>query len=199
MCAKGRGGGGTLCFNRSAAIYAVIFLLLGRLSAASPGPAACLGRKDAKRFGKASTPEKRLLILAGIEQRTAGSLWYCLSPWADSWREGGLGPMGPVPKPCSGVPDSLATVDCADQGIEQELAAWAPSGPRSGAALRKTQHILAVAENELGYAEVEAERLTLGLGPIVPNQIKAKRQVLEDLELRITQLLKKSSPAHSSP
>lgn len=185
-----------LRFKHKAAICIVLCLLSGRLGAASSGLPACLRKKDAKRVEKAGGPEKRLLIFAGIAQRTAARLWYCLSPWANTWREGTV--LGLGAPSCSAVEDALAAVDCAEQGIAQELAAWTLRGLNSEAALRKAQYKLALAESELGYAEVEAERLTLGLRPVVPSQIKARRHALEDLELRINQFLKERLPAQGS-
>jgi hypothetical protein len=77
------------------------------------------------------------------------------------------------------------------------LARWKFAIPKQVVALRTAQHELAVVESELGYAEVDAQHLALGLGPVVPNQIKARRHALEDLELKIARLLGGPLPAQS--
>jgi len=181
-------------FSHKAAIYVVLFPLLcnGPVTALR-GQIACGGKRDLKRMQKAKGPEMRLLVYAEIAQEGAARIAYCLSPWANTWRESGLLSMPVRIFQCSGVADMLAAVDCAEQGIAKEVAACAPIGTKRVAALRKAQHELAVAESELGYAQVDSEHLALGLGPVVPNEIKARRHALEDFELKITQLLEGQS------
>lgn len=175
---------------KAAPFLLMLSLLLGRLGAVPSAPHVCLGRKDAKRVEKAKEPEKRLLVYVRTTQRIAGTIWYCLSG-AGAWREVGT-------LECQDFEDMLALLDCAEQGITEELAAWRPSRGKSDAALRSAQKNLWPAKRDLRFAEDDAQRPTLGLGPSVPNQIKARRQALEDIELTIARLLGERRPTGST-
>jgi hypothetical protein len=176
-----------LLFIRLAAFWLVVTL---------PASASCLAKKDAKRVEKARNTEKRLLIYVSIARRSAGKLWGCLSPMASTWQEGSDARMRPTG--CEGVESTLAVLDCVDQGIADQFAALQRNHLQPVAALRWSKNELELAASELAYAEVDARRPSLGLGPAVPNQIKAERQALEDLETTIAGLLEGYSPTNGN-
>jgi hypothetical protein len=165
----------------------ILWLVLGPLSASPLPTPACLGSKDAKRVQKARQQEKRLLIYVGIAQKSAATLWYCLSSGGTPWREAGI--VG-----CQPVGDILAVLGCVEKAIAEELAAWRPGRGSADAALLKAQHNLWLAKSDLRFAEEDAQRPALGLAPVVPNRIKSRRQALEDLELTITRLVGRGPP-----
>lgn len=167
---------------RQTAISTVVWLVLAQQHGAQSAPTwthACLGRKDAKQVEKARDQEKRLLAYVGIARGGASGLWYCLTflRWDERTNIKG----------CPGIDDKLGVIDCATQGIAEELAAWKLLGAKPDAALHKAECELQQSESLLKRAEDDARRL--GLGPVVPNQIKASRRSLEDQELMITKLL----------
>ena len=164
---------------------------------ASPAPPACLAKKDAKHVRKTRDPSERMLLFTSLAQRNATTLWSCLYPWGNVWPE--TGDAGRPVLHCQGVQDMLASLDCVEQGIREQLAAWRAVRTTADLTLRKAREQLERAESALGYAAVDAQRPVLELPPAVSNQIKSKRHEFEDLESEISALVPTRSPPRAGP
>ena len=188
------------------ALLMIFFLIFGPSPDARPAPPACLGKKDAKHVRKAKDPSDRILLYTLLAQRNATTLWSCLYPWGNVWPEGGTagqwppnGSSGGGNLHCQGVQDMLASLDCVEQGIREELPAWRQVRMTADTALGKAREQLEKAESALGYAADDAQRPVLELPPTVSNQIKSKRREFEDLESEISALVPARSPPRARP
>jgi hypothetical protein len=178
-------------------IFSVTLAQPPRALSQVPSAPACLESADRKRVEKAKTAEKQLVVYAEAAERSSWVLWDCVSPMFQSpWKEGTVFALGRIR--CPSIQDSLGAIECAAGGVTGQLAAWSPIGPKAYAALGKAQSALERAQAVLRYAEADARHSAWRLGPVVPNQIKAVGESLEDCEAAIEKLLQRGHATASA-
>lgn len=166
----------------------IVFVLLGACGNNIPAAGDnCLCERDAKHVQKARSDEDRLAVLIGVAEGRIGTFWRCVtSPSALQSRHG---LKSPDESPCLPSGEMLSRINCIWEEVLKMLHNYNPPPAGWWQALGSLYLRVIMCEHVMRQLEKQDTR-----GRYFPNQLKATRQLIEDVETVMKNLLVSESP-----